>query len=191
MNVYDFDGTIYNGDSTRDFYIYLVLHYKKVLKYLMPFLLDVVRHYGGHIITKTKMKETLYKFLKCFNDDEIENIVNDFWKINEKKIYSWYYDLKKDDDVIISASPDFLLKPICKKLNVNLICSKVNIANGDYIGINCYGEEKVRRFYEIYKDGAIDKFYSDSKSDEPLAKLAKSAYIVVKNGSIKIWKMKS
>ena len=26
MNVYDFDGTIYNGDSTIDFYLYCIKH---------------------------------------------------------------------------------------------------------------------------------------------------------------------
>ena len=34
---------------------------------------------------------------------------------------------KKDDDVIISASPEFLLKPICKKINIKyLIASNVD-----------------------------------------------------------------
>ncbi len=190
MNVYDFDGTIYKDDSTRDFYFYLISHYPKVLKYLLPFLFAALK-YGLKIITKTKMKETLYRFLKCFDDGEIEIIVDDFWKSHEGKIYNWYYDIKKDSDVIISASPDFLLIPICKKLNINLICSKVNVKNGDYIGENCYGEEKVKRFYEIYKEGAIDNFYSDSKSDEPLAKLAKNAYIVKSGGKIIKWNRKS
>ena len=186
MNVYDFDGTIYKNDSTRDFYCYLLLHHFKVIKYIPATTIDAIKYIFG-FTTKTKMKETFYHFLKCFKKGEIDYIVNDFWEKNEKKIYKWYYDVKEESDVVISASPQFLLEPICKKLKVNLICSKVNAESGDYIGINCYGEEKVRRFKEVYNDVIIENFYSDSKSDEPLARIAKNAYIVKKKGDIKKW----
>ena len=32
MNVYDFDGTIYNGDSTIDFYIYALKSKPSIIK---------------------------------------------------------------------------------------------------------------------------------------------------------------
>ena len=35
MNVYDFDETIYDGDSTRDFYFYTLKNNKSVLKYIL------------------------------------------------------------------------------------------------------------------------------------------------------------
>ncbi|MBR1844940.1 MAG: HAD-IB family phosphatase [Lachnospiraceae bacterium] len=187
MNVYDFDGTIYKNDSTRDFYYYLLRHYTKVIRYLPKFILDAIK-YRLDVVTKTKMKETFFQFLNSFGDGEIERIVDEFWDMHRKKIYDWYLNIKKDDDVIISASPRYILEPICKELGVNLICSEVDIKTGDYIGDNCYGEEKVRRFREIYSDAVIDNFYSDSKSDEPLAKIAKKAYIVKRNGMIVDWK---
>ena len=34
---------------------------------------------------------------------------------------------------------------------------------------------------EVFKNGKIDNFYSDSKSDTPLAELADKAFIVKKN----------
>ena len=185
MNVYDFDGTIYKGDSTRDFYFYLLSHYPKVIKYLPNFIFSAFKYSLG-IISKTKMKENLYRFLICFNDNEIDKIVSEFWLGHKYKINNWYYDKKKNDDVIISASPRFILSYICKEFNVHLICSEVNKKNGDYIGINCQGDEKVRRFYEEFPNGKIDEFYSDSKSDMPLAQIAKKAYMV-KNGKIKDW----
>ena len=50
---------------------------------------------------------------------------------------------------------------------------------GKIAGENCYGEEKVCRFYGAgYEKGSIDEFYSDSLSDSPLAEIAKTAYIV-------------
>ncbi|HCW56338.1 MAG TPA: haloacid dehalogenase-like hydrolase, partial [Erysipelotrichaceae bacterium] len=44
--------------------------------------------------------------------------------------------------------------------------------------LNCHGEEKVRRYREVYGDAPIDSFYSDSRSDAPLAGLAAHAYLV-------------
>ena len=55
------------------------------------------------------------------------------------------------------------------------------IKTGKIIGENCYGEEKVKRFYEAgYNKDSIDEFYSDSLSDSPLADISKTAYIVIK-----------
>ncbi len=186
MNVYDFDGTIYNGDSTRDFYFYLLVHHPKVIKYLPAFIFAALK-YLLKIISKTEMKEVFYRFLNCFKDAEIGQIVNQFWSKNKCKIYDWYFKQKENTDVIISASPSFILKSICNELGVNLICSEVNVKNGDYIGLNCWGKEKVNRFYKEYPNANIDKFYSDSKSDLPLAKLAKSAYMVTNGGKIINW----
>ena len=102
-------------------------------------------------------------------------------------IKSFYLKQKNYDDVIISASPTFLLEPICRRLNITyLIASKVDKHTGKYTGINCYGSEKVRRFKEIFPNQSIDNFYSDSLSDAPIAKLAKHAFLVSKK-HIKNW----
>ena len=49
------------------------------------------------------------------------------------------------------------------------------------------GEEKVKRFYEIYPKEIIDEFYSDSYSDLPLANISKKAFLI-KKGQIPILK---
>ena len=186
MNVYDFDGTIYNGDSTRDFVLYMLIHYPKVIKYMPTFFIATLKYVFG-AISKTKMKETLYRFLNSFKMGEIDRIVVEFWSKNKKNIYDWYYEKKNKTDVIVSASPRFILQYICDELGVNLICSEVNKTNGDYIGLNCYGEEKVSRFFKEYPNATINEFYSDSKSDTPLAKKAKTAFIVKPGGIITKW----
>ena len=66
------------------------------------------------------------------------------------------------------------------------MASVVDKKTGRYSGINCWGQEKVRRFYERFENGKIDSFYSDSYSDAPLAKISKQAYIV-KNDKITAW----
>lgn len=175
MNVYDMDKTIYNGDSTADFCLYCFTHHPKTLLYL-PYILGVtVRYYVLNIGTKTEFKGKLYRFLKSV-DTETE--VEKFWDSHIRNMKAYYLEQKREDDVIVSASPEFLLKPLEKHLNIHVIASKVSPTDGTPLSENCYYEEKVKRFREIYPDALIDDFYSDSYSDEPLAKLAKRAFIV-------------
>ena len=81
-----------------------------------------------------------------------------------------------------------MLKPICEKLGIkHLIASRVDPKTGKYSGENCHGKEKVRRFYEIFGKTEVDEFYSDSHSDEPMAKIAKKAFLV-KGEAVSPWK---
>lgn len=174
MNVYDFDQTIYYGDSTRDFYFFCLKRNKSIVKYL-PMQGFYAIKFALKIMPKTKFKEKFYSFFKAIPD--IDKAVAEFWESHEKNIKDWYLKQKKDDDLIISASPEFLLQPVCSRLNVGLIASRVDKLSGETEGENCYGEEKVKRFY-LWGGGKIDKFYSDSFSDTPLALLADEAFLV-------------
>ena len=183
MNVYDFDKTIYDGDSTVDFYFFCLMRTPKMLKYLPYQGISFIKYLFG-FIDKTHFKE---KFFSCFAGiKNIDNYVDDFWEKNIVKIKKWYKNTHFDSDVVISASPEFLLDPICKKLKISkLMASRVNKGNGKYTGENCYGEEKVKRFYEVFPNEKIDTFYSDSLSDTPLKEIANDAYIVQKERLIK------
>lgn len=177
MNVYDFDGTIYDGDSTLDFYLFCLAK-KPYIIFRFPLF-----HALKYVITrrgKLEFKERFYRFLRAF--DDIDRMVERFWDISFCKIKDWYLLQKKETDVVISASPEFLLAPACKRLGIlSPIASRVDKKTGLYSGLNCHGEEKVRRFYEKLEGGKIDSFYSDSKSDVPLALLAQKAYMVKKD----------
>lgn len=175
MNVYDFDNTIYDGDSTLDFYLFCLRRHKKIALCLPSLIFAYIKYYVLRIGNKTQFKETMYRFLRYC---DIDKDINDFWQIYIKKIKGFYKDQHKSDDVIISASPEFLLSPLKKMLDINVIASKVDKNTGKYNGTNCYYDEKVRRFYQQYPDSKIDNFYSDHYSDEPLAKIAEHAYIV-------------
>ena len=175
MNVFDFDNTIFDGDSTVRFFLFAAKKHPKTLCWLPKIAVYSIRYYTLHIGTKTQFKEKMYSFLKsCDTERDVEL----FWDNNIDRIKSFYRDISRDDDVIISASPEFLLKPLEKRLNVTVIASRVSPEDGLTTGENCYNEEKVRRFREAYPDSEIDCFYSDSYADEPLAKIAKKAYIV-------------
>ena len=178
MNVYDFDKTIYEGDSTADFYLFSLKRHKKIVTLAPSLFGAVVRFYVFKKGSKTDFKQVMYRFLRFC---DIDRDVSDFWEINQKKIKKYYLEQKKSDDVIISASPEFLLEPIADKLGISaLMASRVDKHTGIYDGVNCHGKEKVRRFYEKFPDGRIDEFYSDSYSDSPLAEIADKAYLVKK-----------
>jgi phosphoserine phosphatase len=175
MNVYDFDNTIYNGDSSVDFYIF-VLRKKLYLIILLPFQVFGMMLYLFNIYPKERMKEIFFVFLRFL---PVQEMVSCFWKQNIRKIKPWYLSQKQDTDVIISASPEFLLKPlVCDYLGVSLIASRFDQSIGKYVGRNCFGEEKVIRLYETFPNGVVENFYSDSLSDIPLAKKARQSFIV-------------
>ncbi len=176
MNIYDFDETIYDSDSTKDFYFYCLKRYPKMLL-SVPNMLWAFFMYILGVKTKTQFKEKMYGFLVYVPDINIA--VNDFWDKNEHKIKRWYKERQKEDDIIISASPEFLLKPICKRLGIKgLIASCVDSHTGVYTGENCWGEEKVKRLYKEFPDAVCSEFYSDSLSDSPMALLAQTSKII-------------
>lgn len=176
MNVYDFDKTIYYYDSTRKFYFFCIKNYKKTLLYL-PKQGFFAIFFALKLMKKTAFKEKFYSFFRAVPD--MDGAVAEFWSIEEKNIKKWYLENKNESDVIISASPEFLVRPIMEKLGITgVIASVVDKKTGRYTGLNCYGEEKVERFLKIYKKGDVDEFYSDSYSDTPMARLSKKAYII-------------
>ena len=183
INCYDFDGTIYDGDSSVDFYKYCLKRNKKVLLSLPNQILGVIL-YIFKIIDKTKFKEKVFSFLKYI--DNIDNYIKDFWDIHLANIKKWYLEQQESSDLIISASPEFLLKPLEKKMKFKVIASKVDKKTGKFLLKNCHDYEKVRRLDEAYPNTKINKFYSDSYADKPLMDIAKEAFLVKKNELIKI-----
>lgn len=182
MNIYDFDHTIYNGDSSIDFFLFCLRRKPQILCTIPGFLITFI-FYRMRIKSKEQLKSSFFKFIKYFKDIDYE--INKFWNKNESKICSWYIDRKQPNDLIISASPEFLLQPIAEQLQVSVIGSKVDKHTGNFMGKNCYGEEKARRFQKFQIAEQVEKVYSDSKSDLPLFKLGKQAYLVNnKSGTI-------
>ena len=186
MNVFDFDKTIFHGDSTAKFYKYCLVKYPKTLKHLPSMVYAFARYYIFRKGTKTQCKEIFYRFLREIPD--VDAAVEDFWCKNFCGIFDWYNKIHDSSDIVISASPEFLLRGVCQKLGVaKMMASPVDSKTGKYYGENCHGEEKVRRFYEYLPDGKIDEFYSDSISDLPLAKIADKAFVITPKGEIKDW----
>lgn len=183
MNVYDFDKTVFRGDSSTRFYAYCLLRTPRMLKRLPRLIYGVI-----FVLPKDKQrfKEETFRFLTDLSDPE--GMTAKFWKKNLCRVKRFYWERKRPDDVIASASPEFLIRPALEQLGVTrLIASPVDMYTGRYSGPNCHGEEKVTRFRAEYPGETIDNFYSDSHSDDPMARISARAW-QVKGEKLSPWK---
>lgn len=179
LYLYDWDGTIYDGDTSVDFFKYCLKKDKKLFFHFMKMILPFIK-YKIKYITITEFKEEVFSFLKTIKN--VDKYVEDFWDKNKHKVKKFYLEKKHDKDIIISASPEFLLKPICDELKVkDMIASDVNKKTGNFKRPNCRGEEKVVVFRKKYPKAEIMEMYSDSMHDKPLLDLAKKSYVIKKN----------
>ena len=183
MNAYDFDKTIFRGDSSARFYVYCLVRTPKMLRRLPRLLWEAATLLKRD---KQRFKQNTFGFLNDLKAPE--TMVEAFWDKNIGRIKDFYPAQKRPDDIIISASPEFLIKPVMARLGINnVLASPVDIHTGSYSGNNCHGEEKVRRLHASFPGAVIDEFYSDSHSDDPMARIAKRA-VMVKGERLEEWK---
>ena len=180
LELYDFDGTIYDGDSGVDIILFAI---KKKPKLIFHFIgsLGIVLLYLLKLKKKEQMKNKLFSFLKEFPDTD--KFVEEFWNTHEYKIKDFWKSKKSHkNDIIISASGRFWLQPIADKYKVkDLFATDINPKTGKVSGNNCHGKEKVKLFRKKYPDVEILKMYTDSVNDLPLIEVANEGILVKKN----------
>lgn len=146
IDVYDFDGTIYDGDSTVDFTRFCLRRHPGVLAGLPKFLGTSLLLAAGRR-SLTQFKSVLFgEMARRFN---LETEAELFWQAEatRAKLGKWFFDRPRDLPIVIaSASPEFELQYAAKLLGVpTLIGTKCDVKTGALIGKNCKGEEKLRR----------------------------------------------
>ena len=140
MNVYDFDDTIFRGDSTRAFWAYCLKRAPGLARFLPRQCAAAVRYALGRT-AKEAFKEAFFSFLQGVPDADAW--AEDFWRTHERRFRPWYLAQKQPDDLVISASPEFLLAPACRRLGIRPpIASRVDARTGRYTGLNCKGSGK-------------------------------------------------
>lgn len=187
MNVYDFDNTIYDGESVVDFFLYYCKKDKSLIKFLPSLMLALLKYKQG----KFTVEGALNKYGKQFSEFYKKNIgigddLIDFWDRQMHKIKPFYEEIRSDDDLIISGSPEISLDIICKRLGIKrYIGSLINSETGEITRL-CIREKKVEAFLKEYPDTEIENFYTDSVNDTPLIEISKNAYLVKGNKITKI-----
>ncbi|MCQ2472031.1 MAG: haloacid dehalogenase-like hydrolase [Clostridia bacterium] len=180
MNVYDFDNTIYDGESTFD----LFLFYLKKKPSLIRLLPTVVKAFSRYKKGKISINEMIENYIPLIESEgkkfaDLKKDPVEFWDTHMDKIKPFYKEIQKEDDLIITASPDFTMEEICKRLGIKyLLSTTVNKETGKFERI-CLKDNKLKAFFEFYGDAEIENFYTDSpENDYPLIEKAQHAFIV-------------
>ena len=180
IDVYDFDGTIYDGDSTADFVLFTLRRHPEMIAGL-PSVAIAALKLALRKINLTKFKSVLFgEMSKRFS---LEEEADAFWKSmkTRAKLGAWFFDTPRDIPIVIaSASPEFELCHAAKILGVQtLIGTRCNMKTGELHGKNCKGAEKIEHIRELFGEFEVRAMYTDdAKADGPLLAIAKERYIV-------------
>ena len=181
LYLFDFDGTITTFDSFILFTffsknLFKSLSYWVTVIFLLPFK------------KKGKLKELYFKNFKNMSLIEFNQICKEFEKktltlIIKSKFKNFINKVEKDHQVVVvSASISNYLKPWCNKMNFDLLSTELEIKDGNltgnFLNINCNGNEKVNRIKKKYDLSEFDEVhvFGNSKDDLPMMKLGTHRY---------------
>ena len=187
MQAFDFDNTIYKGESSYDFAIFVMKHNPKLFKYL-PGILRILLLYKVKRMDAQEFLTMVNNYNKPFfeNKDEIIRLTKKFWETHEKNLYLNMLEKIHFNDVIITAAPDFLINGIKDRLNTkHILCTKTDLKKGTIEYLN-FGSNKVKLFKEKYPHKTIKNFYTDSYNDTPFMNFSLNVYLVSHGDSKKI-----
>ena len=105
VNVYDFDNTIYRGESLVDFILWYMRRDPGIWPHL-PGLACIGIKDALHLFTVEQAVAAYAAFLESYYvkmGDLRESSVQ-FWDRHEKKIKPWYAAVRREDDIIISGT---------------------------------------------------------------------------------------
>ena len=187
VDVFDFDGTIYQGDSTVDFVRFVLGENPLRALCLIPPLLRAAGRLCLRRFSLSRWKGDLFAAL-CRRMD-LADAAERFWarEKTRARLGAWYFALEGTlPRVLASASPDFELRPAARLLGMDaLVCTRVDLTTGRLIGANCRGAEKIRRIEAAIGPFAVRAMYTDdARADGPLLAIAKERYLV-RRGSVR------
>lgn len=176
MYIYDFDDTIYDGDTNKDIIKYgLKKHFKITLKALLK-AKKLNKEYKRGMIEFERVKEAMLSFI--YQTPNADAFITMFVEAHLHKIKPWYINKRTENDVVISASYEIWIKEFCKHLGIKTVIATRTDEAGNILGKNCKGEEKIKRLYALVPDAKVAAMYSDSSCDIPLFNIAERGYVV-------------
>ncbi len=183
MNVYDFDNTIYDGESALDFFFYYVKKQPSLLRYLPKVLRAMARYKAGKVTVEQALTDYA-PFVEDFlsGREDLSADAADFWDGHMRKIKPFYASVAREDDVVVTASPEYSIREVCRRLGIkNCVCSLVDEKTGRITRL-CMRSRKIPAFFEAFPDAHVEDFYTDSpENDAPLIEIAERAFLVKGN----------
>ncbi|GAA0121432.1 HAD-IB family hydrolase [Clostridium faecium] len=195
LAIFDIDYTLTKRETLFELYIFMLKKNPRLIKHAPRNIVSTLL-YILKLRDASKAKETFIRFIDGIKEDEMREIVKDFY---EKKLSKIFYEdainmmrkLKKEGCKIylISASAEFYLQELYNIKEVDkIIGTRFKVENSIHRpiieGKNCKGEEKVIRLMEEIKKDNIEVdfknsyMFSDSLSDLPLFNLVGNPYLI-------------
>ena len=201
LALFDLDNTLLNGDSDHAWGIYLteigivdkILHEKKQDEFYLQYqngILDIDEFLSFQLQVLSQFPlEQLFEWRADF----IETIIKPMIQSGKPELLQTHRD-NNDQLVIITATNDFITRPIADLLGVEiLIATQAELLNnkytGEVTGTPCFQIGKVTRLtqwlttQEEQLEGSY--FYSDSINDLPLLEIVDNPVVVTPDDKLR------
>ena len=189
LALFDFDGTI--TDGTETFPAFLRLSVRPSRKLVGAALLSpLIAGYRMRVVSGRTIREALARVglrgesasvvrelgLKYANE-----VLPGLVREQALERIAWHKQ-RGDVVVVVSAALDVYLSQWCRSMDVDLICTQLEVKNGTltgkYVGGDCSRAEKARRIRERYDLDRYDVIYAygDTEDDHEMLALAHKKY---------------
>ena len=189
LALFDFDGTLCTKDSFTGFIFYalskrhIVKQGLKLLPWIQAYYLNV---YPAHAMRPKlfygMFKDTDYAEIKKIAEEYAQHLIQE---LNPKFMQQLQlHQALGHDVVLVSASVDLYLKPLCQLLGIDLICTETEVREsrltGHYQSADCSRMEKKTRISQQYPIAEYVSIYAYGNSEEDLEmfSLAQYTYMV-------------
>ena len=181
MNIYNLNNTLFKKNCGLSFYWFCLRKHFSIIRFAIIQLWAWGMYLLG-IWSKIKFREKFFVFLKGIKD--VDSLVEEFWKKNEANINHELLKDKGENDVLATIEPRFLVQPIADKYDLWIIASDVDKSSGKHYSL-CDCDGKLNELQSADFENC-DAMYSSTRTDMPILKLAKQAYIIDKKGVTKL-----
>lgn len=187
--VFDFDGTITRKDTLLEFIRFTRGNRKFYGCFLLfsPLLIAMKLKMLPNWQVKQRMFSFLYRgvSIEMFNQwgAEFYAIIDHMLRPKAMEALK-LHRINKDKIVIISASVENWIAPWAIKNNIDTIVAtkieidKKGLLTGRFLTKNCYGQEKVNRFLELFPNRSDYQLvaYGDSRGDREMIEFADDGF---------------
>ncbi|MCG8685709.1 MAG: HAD-IB family hydrolase [Desulfobacterales bacterium] len=188
LALFDFDGTITNKDTFKDF-IYIAASPKRIFWGRLA-LVPIILGYKLKLIPASKTREIVAGLafkgrdindLRLAGEEYARDIIPKYLRPKALEKIQWHKD-RGDSIAVVSASLDIYLDAWCKSQSLDIICSKIEshngVVTGRYTPKDCSGPEKAKRVKAKYNLKSFQRIYAygDTSEDNELLALANIKY---------------
>ena len=201
LALFDLDNTLLNGDSDHAWGLYLAeigavdqrAQQKKQDYFYQQYVegtLNIIEFLNFQL---SPLKDNPIELLLQWREDFLKTIIQTMIDTGKPELID-KHRTQKDELVIITATNDFITRPIADKLNIStLIATQAEIVakqyTGKVTGTPCFQHGKVTRLQEWMNDKSCSLndswFYSDSINDLPLLSLVSNPVAVTPDDKLR------